>query len=390
MLDPIKSECGEELDFLSTQPCVSLESQLEMAQFMESVGTLACGLVHDFNNVLTVIMGQAQIIELELQEKAAERIEKIIFASQRAARIARSLLDISHRSTSPDIVTCIAPLLRESVRLLGSAFQNRAVFSLHIRNETLSCRAGPTILHQIILNLCINAVEAMDKKERVDIFLGDCVAEDNKPMAELIVKDRGKGISPELQDKIFTPFFSTKQNGHGLGLSMVNQLVKRYGGSISLESMVGEGSTFRILLPKAETIGTTALGKLALPRGHGEIVAVMDPDREVANTMVDLLNTYGYRGVVIPGFEAWKQYLGFKGNRVDLLIAEASLLKNWPDTPVEYLHKARASTRIIIIGSGEENTRNADQAIFEGLAQAYLPKPIIAENMLPALENALR
>jgi len=289
-----------------------LEESLRQARQMEAIGRLAGGVAHDFNNLLMIIRGYAELLRDEvLVPEAAKKVEEILTASGRAANLTRELLTVGRRQMRrPAIVD-----LHQAIAKLGNAlpgiFPADLRFHLPPVATPLRVRMDPDHLERVLLNLALNAKDAMPARGDFRVELAKQRIERNEPLlaylanpgwyALLTVRDTGSGISPEALPLIFEPFFSTKERGKGtgLGLSMVYAIVKQAGGHVTAESAIGEGATFRIWLPLVEDPAEDSVetgqntARKDLPAGTETILLVEDetPLRRLAES---LLREIGY------------------------------------------------------------------------------------------------
>jgi signal transduction histidine kinase/CheY-like chemotaxis protein len=238
------------------------EAQLRQSQKLEAIGTLAGGIAHDFNNLITVISGYTQLalMRTDTDSSAADDLRQVVDASDRAANLTHQLLAFSRKQVLQptvldvsDVVSGIAPMLR---RIIGEHIELRIENSAPLAR----IRADKGQLEQVLLNLAVNARDAMPTGGRVTIATSNAGAVDRAAAREvvLIVSDTGVGMSDEIKERVFEPFFTTKEagKGTGLGLSMVYGIVNQSGGRIAIDSSPGAGTSFIITLPAAESVGT--------------------------------------------------------------------------------------------------------------------------------------
>jgi len=241
-----------------------LETQLQQAQKMEAIGTLAGGIAHDFNNILGAILGNAEMARGDTLPgtNVADDLDEVIKASHRARELVKQILAFSRQADAECIPLKPANIIREAMKMLRPSMPSTIEIHQEIASTACLILADPTHIHQIVMNLCTNAFHAMESTGgRLDISLQDVElhqeelrkAPDVTPgrFIQMSIKDSGPGIAPEVQAKIFDPYFTTKAvgKGTGLGLSIVHGIVKSYGGFISLVSEPGKGTAFHIFLP---------------------------------------------------------------------------------------------------------------------------------------------
>jgi PAS domain S-box-containing protein len=315
-----------------------LESQLRQSQKMEAIGQLAGGIAHDFNNILAAIMMQADLASGagEMPAETREMLDDIRAAAERAANLTRQLLAFSRRQVMQprvldlnEVVTNVTKMLQ---RILGEDI--RLQFNLEPR--PLMTRADAGMLDQVLLNLVVNARDAMPDGGSLTINTGTIVLSaeeaasipDSKPGPHVLVgvTDTGSGIAPEHLPRIFEPFFTTKEpgKGTGLGLATVFGIVKQHGGALRVESDVGRGTTIEFILPAIEPAASEAVAAVTrpAPRGGTETVLLVEDDPAVRMLTRMVLETKGYRVIEADSgpaaFKAWDR----AGGVVDLLFTD--------------------------------------------------------------------
>ncbi len=279
----------------------ALELSLGEAQKMESIGTLAGGVAHDFNNVLAAILGNVAIARHDMApDHPAQRSLALIHqAAARARTLVQQIMTFSRRSPQQLTVQALRPLVEEAVALLRATLPASVRLETALAEEPLYARVDGAQVQQLVLNLCTNAWQALSGQQgRVRIALDR--VDGATPWARLCVEDDGGGMNDATRARIFEPFFTTKEvgQGTGLGLAVVHGIVSASGGSIEVQSQLGEGTRFTILLPLAPAEAAAAVeGEEAIPalaQGNGEPLLYVDDDEVVALTMSALLQRAGY------------------------------------------------------------------------------------------------
>jgi two-component system, cell cycle sensor histidine kinase and response regulator CckA len=321
---------GEQQCLLSIALDVSeqkkLEEQLRHSQKLEAVGELAGGIAHDFNNILTVILGYGSMMELAMKkdDPLKEKLDQILAASEKAAQLTRALLAFSRKQVmNPkvgnlnDIVQGVQKFL---VRIIGENIQLKCIFN----DAELIVNADQGQLEQVLINLITNARDAMPAggvltlesrtvdQDEVNGQVQGCAAAGSYALVS--VTDTGSGISEEIRKRIFEPFFTTKETGKGTGLGMaiVHGIVSQHNGFIAVDSVPGQGTTFRIYLPLVakEAAGDPDAALEEPLRGGSEAVLVAEDELAVRTFMASVLSQYGYRVILArDGEEAVQQYL---------------------------------------------------------------------------------
>ena len=287
------------------------EAQLHQAQKMESLGTLAGGIAHDFNNILGAILGNIELAmtELEPRHPAQAALGEIQQASLRARDLVRQILTFSRRRPQQLENIALKPIVEETFRLLRATLPAGAALRLELAEAPLYVQADATQLQQVLMNLCTNAWHALhDESGRIVVGLAGAVIEAAEAQARgvaagayahLWVKDTGSGMDARTLERVFEPFFTTKSTGQGtgLGLSVVHGIVVAHHGCITVETALGQGSTFHVFLPAIpEPLALPASReRAALAEAHGEHVVYLDDDETVMLVMVRILERAGYR-----------------------------------------------------------------------------------------------
>ena len=291
-----------------------IEEQLRQAQKLDAVGQLTGGLAHDFNNLLAAIMGNLQLVERTLgeDEKAKRRVRAALDATRRGADLTRRLLAFSRRQALEPKTLDVNDLVIGMDKLLGRTLGEAVELKTRCADDVWLCTVDPSQLESAVLNLAINARDAMPAGGKLTIETSNAIldpdyADRHSEVAAgdyvlVAVSDTGTGIAPDLLDKALQPFFTTKAagKGTGLGLSMVFGFVKQTGGHLKIYSEEGYGTTVKMYLPRDSVSSASPIhvrADEAEPRGGRESILVVEDDPEVRRTAVDLLADLGYRVV---------------------------------------------------------------------------------------------
>jgi two-component system, cell cycle sensor histidine kinase and response regulator CckA len=379
-----------------------LSEQLQQAQKIESLGRLAGGVAHDFNNLLTVITGHADVMLEKLAPDAPlrENVRNVSAATRRASDLTRQLLAFGRRQVLQPRVMDLNESIRESTsmlsRLLSEPVELVTVLDPHLGHV----EADPSQLNQLLINLAVNARDAMPHGGRLTIETDNVSIDDEEAQRHpsfqpgsyvmLAVSDTGIGIDNDVLPHIFEPFFTTKEHGKGtgLGLSMVYGIVKQSGGWIWVYSEVGHGTTFKIYLPRVEgalaVIGAPAA--LDSPRGE-ETVLVVEDQQEVRSLMRDVLRTHGYD--VIEAAEGPSAVAACEGvaRPISLLITDVVMPGMSGPTLAAHLSTVRPDMRVLYMSG------YTDAAVFEhGIAEQpvpFLQKPFTPSQLTRKVREVL-
>jgi two-component system cell cycle sensor histidine kinase/response regulator CckA len=316
----------------------SYAEQRRHALRMEAVGRLAGGIAHDFNNMLTVMIGFAEQLESEVGERAALR--QIVRAAQRAADLTRQLLAFSRqqvlRPRTVDLASVVSGMGEMVARLIGDDVR----LSIDTAQDLPSVCADPAQLEQIVLNLAINARDAMERGGRLGITVRRVVVDGPQPgravqpsgeYVRLVVSDTGKGIAPELLHKVFEPFFTTKgTKGTGLGLSTVYGIVKQSGGYIWVESQVNAGTSFTVDLPVSAassegSVDVERAGRAASAVAGGGCVVVVEDLDAVRELTREMLEADGFEVLEAANARQALDVIDSAGSRVDLVLSDVMM-----------------------------------------------------------------
>jgi len=311
----IIDEQGELSSFIAVSRDITkelqLEAQLRQTQKMEAIGTLAGGIAHDFNNILSAVIGFTELsqAETEKESKTYKYLREVINAGDRARELVKQILTFSRQSEYEAVLLNVSSIVEEVLKLIRASVPSSIEIRKKIESDSLVV-ADSTQIHQVVMNLCVNAGHAMqDQGGILEVSVVDeFIDEDRVPKFSrlaignylcLVLKDTGCGMSTEVQERIFDPFFTTKEKdvGTGMGLSVVHGIVLSYGGEITVQSELGKGTEFRIYLPIAESEENADVeGKEQHGSGNERILFV-DDEQIIVDMTVIMLENMGYRVV---------------------------------------------------------------------------------------------
>ncbi len=364
------------------------ESALYEAQRAESLGVVAGGIAHDFNNLLSAMLGQASLAKLKLEadHPARTHIDRTIDATQRASQLTKQMLAYSGRGTFEKHVFDLNQLLRDNADLLRISIPKQITLDMQRVGETrLHIKADMAQMQQVVMNLILNAAQAIQGEsgniwlETDTVYLKSATnfGRDQLPAGEYVcctVRDDGHGMSEEVQKRIFDPFYTTKENGSGLGLAAVSGIVYGHGGGLRVTSTVGNGTKFELLLPLVKYIN---LGSEANADPAGEIsggsVLLIDDEQVIADVVGDVLSLHGITMLYAERGE--KGIECYRANRatVDVVLLDLTM-PGMSGTEV-FHHLRRIDPNLpIVISSGYTRDAEAQEIIDRGSAD-FLPKP---------------
>lgn len=378
-----------------------IEAQFLRAQRMESIGTLASGIAHDFNNLLSPILMSIQLLQLRVEDDEGQRLLAMLRASaERGAGLVKQVLSFARGIEGERINLQPRHLIKEIVKILDDTLPKSIEVEFEA-SEDLSLVAGDaTQLHQVLMNFCVNARDAMPSGGKLtikadNIHIDESYARMNleaKPgrFVVITIADTGVGIPPTIINRIFEPFFTTKEHGKGtgLGLSTALGIVKGHGGFINVYSEAGRGTQFKIYLPAVETPFTShpVDASAALPFGNGELILVVDDEIAIREITKGTLEAYGYRALTAAdGTEAIAVYAQHKD---EIKIVLTDVMMPYMDGPltIRALKKLNPQVKIIATSGLAENFKLGE---VNGSVKRFLPKPYTAEKLLITLRDLL-
>ena len=378
-----------------------LEAQLLHAQRLESIGTLAGGIAHDLNNILTPILMSAQLLAMQFtDEKTQQRLNLIETNSKRGADLIKQVLTFARGMEGKRVTLQVAHVLNEIKHVIERTFSKSIQIEADINNVDLwTVSADTTQLHQVFMNLCINARDAMPDGGILKIFSENKIIDEScakrnieakvGPHIVVTISDTGLGIGSEIIERIFDPFFTTKEvgNGTGLGLSTVLGIVKNHGGFITVNSKVGSGSEFKVFLPAERATIATQLAKATakLPRGNGELILVVDDEAGICELAKTVLETCDYRVLTAnEGSDAIALYTRHR-EEIKAVIIDTIMPSMDGLTCIRTLKAINPQVRVIAM-SGLASSEAIAKATNLGI-EAFLPKPFTTEQLINTLQQ---
>jgi PAS domain S-box-containing protein len=406
-ISPIKNGTGEIINFVAVNRDVTeeikLEGKLRQAQKMEAIGTLAGGIAHDFNNILSAIMGYTELAEYDMPEgsKARNNLMEVLKAGRRAKDLVQQILAFSRQGEQERKPLKISHIINEALKLLRASLPTTIDIRRSTETDTDIIEADSTQIHQIMINLCANAAHAMNNNggvlkvgiRNVKVGNKDRGAEYPNlppgPYVMLTVRDTGHGMSAEVLDHIFDPYFSTKEKGEGtgLGLAVVHGIVKSHGGAITAYSEVGKGSTFNIYFPATEKKVVQKEEKAeVISTGHQRILFV-DDEPALVDIGKKMLEHLGYEVVArVSSVEALE---AFRNNpdKFDLIITDKTMPQMTGFDLAGEIKQVRPDIPIILC-TGFSDTTDTDKAKAMGIS-GLIMKPVVGREMAESIKHVL-
>ena len=378
-----------------------LQSQLQQAQKMEAMGSLASGISHDFNNILSAIIGYTEIVRMDLGKDslAYRNLNQVLAASNRAKNLVQQILTFSRQADNVNKPVKIKVVVTEALKLMRATLPSSVNLKQWLESQAY-VRCDPTQIHQICINLCSNAGHAMEEDGgELEVRLTDIALDDDfasvhpgitsGPHIQLSVADTGKGIPEPVLGKIFDPFFTTKGSGKGtgMGLSVVHGIVGATGGAITVENRTGQGCCFNVYLPVMnEPVAESLLAQQVMKTGTERILFV-DDERFQVDLATQVMGRLGYKVVArtssVDALALFKQ----DPAAFDLVITDLSMPKLAGKALAEKMHELRPDLPIIL--SSGFSTSISDEAARSMGFCAYLKKPLVMIEMAAAVRKVL-
>ncbi|MCF8036716.1 MAG: PAS domain S-box protein [Desulfobacteraceae bacterium] len=383
-----------------------LQSQLRQSQKMEAIGTLAGGVAHDFNNILSSVLGYTELSmeEVEKDSLVHQNLSQVLTAGNRAKDLVKQILRLSRREEQEFVPTPIVPLVKEALKMLRSTFPATIDIQENILTEQAIVHADPTQLHQAIINIATNARDAMSdgsgvlevclepvsfdqtiRKKSPDIMPGDYIC--------IAISDTGCGISDQYLNKIFEPYFTTKEKGTGtgLGLSMVHGIVKSHKGHISAHSEPGKGTAFYIYLPLAEQSRPVSPARKEEPLPTGtEKILLVDDEQPIVEMQQRMLERLGYE--VTPRTSSIEALEAFRANpdKFDVLITDMTMPNMTGDRLAIEVKQIRPDVPVILCTGFSEkiDDQKKGELRIEGLMLKPVSRTELAETVRKILDKS--
>jgi CheY-like chemotaxis protein len=369
---------------------------------MESIGTLAGGIAHDLNNVLAPIMMAVEVLLAKYGDDEGKRIlETLATSAKRGSDIVKQILTFGRGVEGGRILVQPKHIVREIEKIVNETFPKSIQVKVVLQKNLWTILADPTQLHQVLLNLCVNARDGMPMGgilmvSAENVSLDEYFASMNTeakagPYVVVTIADSGTGIPPEIIDQIFDPFFTTKKigEGTGLGLSTALGIVKGHGGFINVYSELGKGTSFKVYLPAQEKEQEALPGeeRLEPPLGQGEMILVVDDEASIREIAKITLEANGYNVLTAnDGVEAVSIYAQDNG-RIKVVLMDMMMPGMDGFATIRALQIMKATARIVATSGGTARD-GFDMALMPGV-DAFLKKPYTAGKLLTALHEVL-
>ena len=402
----VKDKQGKPKSILTVDTDITEKKQLEQqflrTQRLESLGTLASGIAHDLNNILTPILAVSQLLPLKvtnLDRSSQDMLKMLESSAKRGSNLVKQVLSFARGNEARRRVLQVKHLLRDIEQFVKGTFPKSIEIERNLPRDLWTVSADPTQLHQVLMNLVVNARDAMSDGGTLSItaenmFVDESYARMNieakvGPYVVVTIADTGVGIPPENIDRIFDPFFTTKEvgEGTGLGLSTVLGIIKNHGGFVKISSEVGKGSQFKVYLPSQEGL---VYDKQQEPQplvGQGELILVIDDEAEICEIIQTTLETYNLQVLTAKdGIEGISVYATYK-NEISVVLTDMVMPIMDGEITIRTLQRINPQVKIIAI-SGLASTEALARAAGVG-TQGFLAKPFTAQELLKAVAGVL-
>jgi PAS domain S-box-containing protein len=379
-----------------------LEAQLRQSQKMEAMGTLAGGIAHDFNNILGAILGYGELAQQESKPDSALRryVDNVMHAAERAKALVDRILGFSRSGLAERAYVHIQSVVEETLELIAASLPADIRLEKSLLAGDAALIGDSTQLHQVAMNLCTNAVHAMEQGgvlsvslERMDLAEAQSVSRGTLipgPYIRLVIRDTGVGIPPDVLERIFDPFFTTRGvgKGTGLGLSLVHGIVTDLGGAIDVNSVIGKGTAFEIWLPVTSDVGKPAVEAVReLPRGSGETVMIVDDEPTLVALAEEMLAGLGYEPVGFESSGVALQAFRAKPERFDVVLTDEAMPDLVGTELAREIRLLRSDVPIILM-SGHGGAPLAYRAHAIGVREV-LHKPLQRADLAESIARAL-
>ncbi|MEW6131211.1 MAG: PAS domain S-box protein [Acidobacteriota bacterium] len=405
----VRDESGQPKSIMAINTDITdkkkLEAQFLRAQRMEGIGTLAGGIAHDLNNLLAPILMSIQLLQLKHNDEETQNLLKTLrINAERGGQLIKQVLAFARGIEGERIALQPKHIVRDIVKVLKDTLPKsiEIVMTLPENKELWNIKGDATQLHQVLMNLCVNARDAMPDGGKITITLENRIIDEAyarmhleaKPGRYVVitVEDSGEGIKPSIIDKIFEPFFTTKEQGKGtgLGLSTVMAIVKSHGGFIDVYSEPGKGTKFRLSFPAIDTGMLSEQKEVTpeLPRGHGELILVVDDEEAIREVTKGILQAFGY--AVLTANDGTEGVALFAQNKDKIAVVLTDMMMPYMDgtATIRALRKIDPNVRVIASSGLTDNGKNFETA---GLSvRTFLLKPYSAEKLLTTIAEVLK
>jgi signal transduction histidine kinase/ActR/RegA family two-component response regulator len=386
-----------------TKALANSEKQLQQVMKLQAIGTLAGGIAHDFNNILFPIVGYTELTMDDIPEdsQARQNLEEILKAANRAKELVQQILTFSRQSCQERKPLKVQYLIKEAFKLLRATIPSSIEIDFDIDNSSGPIKGDPTQIHQIIMNLCTNAYHAMQETGgKLEVKLKEIEVSYQQSMErvgmkvgkhlELTVKDSGHGMDPQVMERIFEPYYTTKEQGKGtgLGLSVIHGIVKNHGGDITVTSQPGKGSIFKVFLPVIDEYEEEIVTSEPLTEMNGsERILLVDDEEQIIDIEQQILERLGYKVTPKTDSEEALEEFAARPDRFDLVITDMTMPKMTGDQLAKRMMDIKPQIPVILC-TGFNEAITEEKALAMGIDK-FVMKPIIKDDLASTIRTVL-
>jgi len=386
-----------------TRELAHSERQLQQVMKLQAIGTLAGGIAHDFNNILFPIVGYTELTmdDIPHDSQAQKNLEEILKATNRAKELVKQILTFSRQSCQERKPLKVQFLVKEALKLLRATIPSTIEFDIRVDESCGPINGDPTQIHQVVMNLCTNAYHAMQQTGgRLEVELREVEISYEKslervgmkvgPHLQLTVRDSGCGMDPGVMDRIFEPYYTTKEQGKGtgLGLSVIHGIVKNHGGDICVSSQPGKGTTFTVYLPIIDEIELETEEIKSSPTAKGnERILLIDDEEQIIDIEQQILERLGYK--VTPKTDSEEALMEFATlpERFDLVITDMTMPKLTGDQLARRLMDIKPDIPVILC-TGFNESITEEKALAMGIDK-FVMKPVVKDELASTIRSVL-
>jgi len=386
-----------------TKALAQSERQLQQVMKLQAIGTLAGGIAHDFNNILFPIVGYTELTmdDIPADSQARQNLEEILKATNRAKELVQQILTFSRQGGQERKPLQVQFLIKEALKLLRATIPSTIDIEYNVDEACGHIMGDPTQIHQVVMNLCTNAYHAMQETGgTLEVALKEVVISYEKSVEhvgmkvgrhlELMVKDTGHGMGAEVLERIFEPYYTTKElgKGTGLGLSVIHGIIKNHGGDISVSSLPDKGTTFTVYLPVIDDVDVEIEPVQTTTASQGnEHILLVDDEKQIIDIEQQILERLGY--TVTPKTDSREALEDFaaRPERFDLVITDMTMPKMTGDQLARKLMGIKPDIPVILC-TGFNETINEEKALAMGIDK-FIMKPIVKDDLARTIRTVL-
>ena len=379
------------------------ERQLQQVMKLQAIGTLAGGIAHDFNNILFPIVGYTELAmdDIPQDNQARQNLEEVLKATTRAKELVQQILTFSRQGGQERKPLLVQSLIKEALKLLRATIPSSIEIEPDVDEGCGHIMGDPTQIHQVIMNLCTNAYHAMQETggilevalKEVDISYEESVERVGMKVGrhlELKVKDTGHGMGPDVMERIFEPYYTTKElgKGTGLGLSVIHGIIKNHGGDISVSSQPGEGTVFTVYMPIIDDVDVEIKPEPSTAATQGnESILLIDDEKQIIDIEQQILERLGYTVTSKTDSQEALEEFAALPEKFDLVITDMTMPKLTGDQLALKLMDIRPDIPVILC-TGFNETINEEKALSMGIDK-YIMKPIVKDELARTIRTVL-